>query len=71
MRGIALFNLKLSGALGVKAEEAGGEQNTVLEVTLDLCLDTITDESFLLLVGNCDTAKLTRTKLINAVAELS
>lgn len=33
---VSLFKLELCGALSVKTEEAGGEHNTVLKVTLDL-----------------------------------
>ena len=56
-----LFELKLSSALSVETEEAGGEEDTVLEVALDLCLDGVTDESFLVLVGNDHAAKMTRS----------
>ena len=60
MGDVPLLKLELRRALAVEAEEAGGEQDTVLEVTLDRCLDRVTDDSLLLLVGDANTAKLTR-----------
>ena len=56
-----LFELKLSSALSVETKEAGGEEDTVLEVALDLSLNGVTDESFLVLVGNYHAAKMTRS----------
>ena len=57
--GKSLLKFELLLALHVEAEEAGGEQNRVLEVALDLRLNRVTDQTLLSLVSDCDTAKLT------------
>jgi hypothetical protein len=52
---LLLFNLVF--AVGVEAQEAGGEQNGVLEVLFNLESDCIANNAFSLRVGNLNTTK--------------
>ena len=49
--------IKLINAGSVKTKEAGGEENCVLEVSLDLSLNCVSDDAFLRLKSDANTAK--------------
>ncbi len=60
VRGVSFLKFDLGRALAVKAEETAGEEDRVLEVSLDLSLDRVTNQALLLLISDTNTAKMTR-----------
>lgn len=52
VRGESFLKFDLGRALAVKAKETAGEEDRVLEVSLDLSLDRVTDQALLLLISD-------------------